>query len=131
MIFEANADNLLTKTIPLLVLQNLRPEETGYEVSVNWADRPGAVLFSTRGDRSSVASGADITAGMFSSDIAGLADRRLRRSGQPGAPPRWILAVRHREGSLDAVVSRTRVRNFVTSLILIFAVAGAVWALVR
>lgn len=57
-----------------------------------------------------------------------------RRPGPDGPPPdrgRWMLAVRHNAGSIDAVVQRARWRNLgVTGSILILMMA-AVWALVR
>ena len=47
------------------------------------------------------------------------------------AHPRWSIAFRHRGGSLDAVVSRTRIRNLLASLLLIALLGGAAWALVQ
>jgi signal transduction histidine kinase len=132
MIFEVSEDHLRTRTLPLLVAEYLGSgSEAVYDVSVAWADSRRPVIFSTRNDKSSVASGADLTTGIFSSDIAGLADRHMRRSGREGARLRWTLAVRHREGSLDAAVSHARNRNLVTSLALIGVLGGAAWALVR
>jgi signal transduction histidine kinase len=132
MIFEVSEDHLRNKTLPHLVKEYLSSgDEAVYDVSVSWADPRRSVIFSTRTDKSGVAPGADLTTGIFLSDIPGLADRHQRRSGREGARPRWTLAVRHREGSLDAAVSRTRTRNLATSLVLIGLLGGAAWALVR
>lgn len=58
-----------------------------------------------------------------------------RRPGGPEALPpdrgRWLLAVRHHAGSIDAVVQKARWRNLaVTGSILLLMIAS-VWALVR
>ena len=132
MIFEVNEDHLRTKVFPMLVDEYLNSgSDLPYDLSVAWRDSGRQIVFSTRPDKSSVATGADLTSGVFSLDIAGIADRHLRRAGKEGAPPRWTLSVRHRDGSLDAVVSRARIRNLVTSLVLIGLLGGVAWALVR
>ena len=67
----------------------------------------------------------------------GLAWVRARRGGpQPGRGPRaepamWDLFVRHRAGSLEAVVSRTRQRNLAVTAGVLLLMAATVAALVR
>jgi signal transduction histidine kinase len=60
-----------------------------------------------------------------------------RRPG-PGGPDsfapdrgRWLLAVRHHSGSIDAVVQRARWRNLVVTASILVLMMGAVGALVR
>jgi signal transduction histidine kinase len=131
MIFELNPDHVRTKLLPDLVAEYLNPgSEAVYDVSVSLADAPGQVIFSTRGDGSSVASGADSTAGMFSADVGAPPRGAGRfRSGPP--PSRWIIAARHRDGSLDAAVASARRRNLAASLILVGLLGGTAWALVQ
>ncbi|MDQ6760466.1 MAG: HAMP domain-containing histidine kinase, partial [Acidobacteriota bacterium] len=131
MIFEVSQEHLENKTLPRLIKQYLGGAESAYDVSVSWADASRSIIFSTRADKSSVAVGADLATGIFSTDNAGLADRFQRRTGRAGARARWTLAVRHREGSLDAAVARARTRNSLTSFVLVGVLGAAAWALVR
>src|SRR5207253_1565784 len=96
-----------------------------YEVSVAWVDAQRQLVVSTRADRSSVERGADVTKGIFSRDLGLAAGGRRRRPRDEASPPRWTIAVRHREGSLEAVVSRSRTRNLFISLVLIGMLGGA------
>ena len=140
MIFEVNEDYLRQKTMPRLVKDYLQLDhEAGNDASVSWAsvswaNSPRPVVFSTRPNEPSVAAGADLTADMFSLDGGGFGARRQRPPGGLGdsvphlvAHPRWSIAFRHRGGSLDAVVSRTRIRNLLASLLLIALLGGAAW----
>jgi signal transduction histidine kinase len=132
MIFELNEDYIRNKILPHLVSQYLNPGgEIVYDASVNWAGSRGDVIFSTRKDRSTVAPGADSTADLFSDQVASPRGHRHGRSRNERPQARWSLAVRHRAGSLDAVVSRAKMRNLATSLILIGLLGGAAGALVR
>src|SRR6185369_2903308 len=76
----------------------------------------------------------DATAGFFDSPDFFRRGRGGRGFGDPGrgpggpVPGRWELSVRHRSGSLEAVVARARQRNLAVSggvLLLIIASAGA------
>lgn len=80
-----------------------------FEFSVTRRGKPEAVLFSTRPDGASVLAGAD------------------RRAALPRG---WMLAARHRSGSLEAAVSRTRTRNLLTALLFTALLAGTAWGLV-
>jgi len=44
---------------------------------------------------------------------------------------RWMIAVRHRAGSLDVAVARVRTRNLIASLVLVALLGGTAWALVE
>jgi signal transduction histidine kinase len=132
MIFELNEDYVRTKLMPRLVTEYLNPSgEMVYDVSVSWSSRDGPVIFSTRSDHSSVASGADATFGVFSADMGVTNGRGRGRFRDEGRFSRWTIAVRHREGSLDAAVSRVRTRNLFASLVLVGLLGGTAWALVQ
>lgn len=136
MIFEVNEEYLRDRFLPHLLAEHLSfGGDADYDVSVSWADPRRPVFFSTRADKSSVEPGADLTAGIFSANVAAAADRRHRRPERrpddDGPGSRWVMSVRHREGSLEAAVAHARVRNMLTSLVLISLLGGAAWALVR
>ena len=133
MIFEVSGEHIRRETLPRLVGEYLNAgNEALYDVSATWAK--GEVVFSTRSDGASVVDGADLKTGIFSARVddapPGRGGRRRFR-GEEASQFRWTLAVRHREGSLDAAVLRSRVRNLVMSLVLIGLLGGAAWALVR
>jgi signal transduction histidine kinase len=134
MIFDLNDDYVRSKMLPPLVTEYLNPAgDAVYDVSVNRAGPRGQVIFSTRGDKSSVAVGADATAGIFSTDTGAIPGRGRGRGRfhDDARFARWTIAVRHREGSLDIAVARARTRNLVASLLLVGLLAGTAWALVR
>jgi signal transduction histidine kinase len=132
MIFDLSEDYLRQQMLPRLVEESLSSsKEAVYDVSVSWPGSPGRVIYSTRPDRSSVSTGADLTTGIFSIRVSAPPARHGRHSGDENSRPRWVLAVRHRGGSLDAAVSRVQRENLVTSILLIGLLGGAAWALVQ
>ncbi len=132
MIFDLNEEYVRSKMLPRLVTEYLNPGgEPVYDVSVSQAGAHGPVIFSSRSDQSSVAAGADATAGMFSGDLGASPGRGRGRFHDEGHLYRWTVAVRHRAGSLDIAVARARTRNLVASLILVGLLGGTAWALVR
>ncbi len=131
MILQLNQDYVRSKLLPHLAAEYLNPGgETVYDVSVSRAGPGGGVIFSTRADGSSVAARADATAGLFAAEV-GTTPGRGRGRHEEGHQSRWTIAVRHRDGSLDAAVARARWRNLVASLLLMGLLAGTAWALVR
>ena len=132
MIFELNTDYLCNKLLPAMVAEYFNPGgETVYDVSVSQAGPHGRILFTTRPDKGAVTQGADAEAGILSAEIGGSPGRRRGRFHDEGGQARWTLAVRHRAGSLDAVVAQAQRRNLATSLVLIGLLGGAAAALVR
>ena len=132
MIFDLNDDYLRTTLLPHLVSEYLNPgRDAVYDVSIGWAGPRNGVLFSTRSDGASVATLADATAGIFSTDMGAAAPGGRGRFRDERSSSRWTIAVRHRAGSLDVAVSRERTRNLIASLILVGLLGGAAWALVR
>jgi signal transduction histidine kinase len=133
MIFDLNQNYLRSKLLPRLVIEYLNPgSEAVYDVSVSQAAPHGAVIFSTRGDGSSVAAGADASAGIFAHEMGATPGRGGRgRFRDEARSSRWTIAVRHRAGSLDIAVAQARGRNLIASLLLVGLLGGAAWALVR
>jgi signal transduction histidine kinase len=132
IIFEISEDYVRDRILPRLVAEYIGSgTEAVYDLSVGWPMPRSAVVFSTRPDNTAVTAGADLTTGIFA--IRGPAQPRRGRGrvGGEDSQSRWVLAVRHREGSLDVALSRARMRNLVTSLVLIGLLAGTAWALVR
>jgi signal transduction histidine kinase len=128
MIFELNEDYVRGKVLPRLVTEYLNPGgEAVYDVSVSWAGPHGPVIYSTRGDKASVADKADASAGIFA-DFGGSAGRGRGRFREDA---RWTIAARHREGSLDIAVSHARTKNLIASLLLVGLLGGTAWALVQ
>lgn len=132
MVFDLNEDYLRNKVFPHLVAEFLNPTaDAVYDVSVTAGGPRGPVIFSTRKDGSSVAAGADAMAAILSGEPGGPPGRGRGRFHDEGYASRWMIAVRHRAGSLDIAVSRARTRNLVASLLLVGLLAGTAWALVQ
>ncbi len=128
MIFDLNLDYVRTKVMPRLITEYLNPGGGAvYDVSVSWSVPGRPLIFSTRGDHSSVAFEADATVGIFSGDMGILPSNGRGRFRDV----RWTISIRHREGSLDAAVSRARRRNLFASLILVGLLGGTACALVH
>ncbi len=137
MIFEVDEGYVRDQVLPRLVREYLNPgEEANYDVSVQWwqekwSQEKGPLVFATRADRASVIDGADRLEGLFPRQIASPNGHRRRRGNDEDGPSRWVLAVRHRVGSLEAAVTRSRWLNLATSLGLIVPLGSAAWVLVR
>lgn len=131
MIFEINEDYIRGRVLPQLVREYLNPVALDYDVSISRTGRDGQVLFSTREDHESVTAAADATAGLFLSQVVGPREPLRGRGHDEGGPSRWIIAVRHRAGSLDAAVAGARRRNLFLSLILVGLLGGTAWVLVQ
>jgi signal transduction histidine kinase len=86
-------------------------------------------------DRDGSAAEADATVTLLDVQYDQIARRGggFRRGGPSPGPERgrWLLAVRHRAGSLEAVVSRTRLRNLAVSAVILAVMLAAMAALVR
>ncbi|HEX3878102.1 MAG TPA: HAMP domain-containing sensor histidine kinase [Bryobacteraceae bacterium] len=131
MLFELDQNYVRSKILPRLVAEYLNPgNELVYDASVSWGGPHNAVIYSTRADQSDVAEKADATAGMFSPETEA-AGRGRGRFHEERRMSRWVIAVRHRAGSLDAAVARARRRNLIASLLLVGLLGGVAWALVR
>jgi signal transduction histidine kinase len=136
MIFELNLPYLRDTLLPEILQRDL--DVADYQIEVD--ERSGAVIY-----QSDPAAGrltnADAWTGIF--DAGFMRAFGFGRGGRAGGPPggpgvrgemrppangRWILYARHRAGSLEAAVSRTRTRNLAVAagvLVLLIATAGA------
>jgi signal transduction histidine kinase len=115
MIFDVDEDYVRAKVLPRLAAEYVDPGgDKIYDVSLS------------RSGPASVATEADATAGMFPTDLGAGSGR-----GRGRGLFRWIISVRHREGSLDAAVARARTRNLLASLLLVALLGGTAWALVQ
>ena len=138
LIFDVNPEYVRDVLLPELLQRHL---ETGgtleYQVEVLSRQRPSLVIYqSDPGTR--VAAGADASVGLF--DIS--YDQIFRRSsgpggrgrggrGGPGADSgRWQMFVRHRAGSLEAVVEQARWRNLAVTAGVLLLMMGSVAALI-
>jgi signal transduction histidine kinase len=131
MIFELNENYVRDRMLPQLMGEYFNAVEPVYDVSVSRAGPDRQVIFSTRTDHTSVADGADATAGLFSFQVGENGPGGGGRFRDQGGPSRWTVAVRHRAGSLDAAVAAARGRNLILSLILVGLLGGTAWALVQ
>jgi len=139
MIFEVNQEHLRREVLPRLMDQYLNGgADASYDASVRWAaDLTSPVVYATRTGNDGAAHPPDATVGIFSIHLTAPPGGRERHRrprpprGRGEPPPRWLLEVRHRTGSLDAAVSQSRTRNFAMSFVLIALLGGAAWALVR
>jgi signal transduction histidine kinase len=109
-----------------------------YQVEVVRRGDPSDVIYRSDPDQTKpIAAGADASASLLDLRADAVLRRRAfgpgpeRAAGpQPGRPPgpdagRWQIAVRHRAGSLDIAVARTRWRNLaVTGGILLLMIAS-------
>lgn len=105
-----------------------------YEAEVTVAEQPSRVLMRTGAP---IGASADLTVRLFDPRV----DLILRRAGLfrgPGRPTpsspdrgRWVLAVQHREGSLETVVQQGRMRNIVLFTVLLGLLGAAMASLVR
>lgn len=148
LIVELNRAYLRDTLLPELLQRRLGSGgQLDYLVEVVVRRDPRVVIYRSDPDQArGVAARADASAGLleiqfdqiFRSVMPGMRDRGPRegprpglRRGPMGEGGRWQIFVRHRAGSLDAVVSRARWRNLaVTAAILLLLVATAA-ALIR
>ncbi len=110
-----------------VVAQRLLPDiasrvfgsEESLEFDVVVVDEAGRVVFSSRDNADEVVRSADASSSLLALRPGPGRPRRGHGPGPDGPPPHrpdrddgpWTLFVRHRMGSLDAVVGRARVRN--------------------
>jgi signal transduction histidine kinase len=143
LIFEVNPDYIRSRLLPELLSRHLGSSLADYQVEVVSRQNPSQVIYRSPNDSSpTIGESADASTLLF--DVSW--DQIFRRAAPPGLremlrarPPsgdwgRWQLRVRHRSGSLDAVVAATRLRNLAVTaaiLLLMLATIGALTLFTR
>lgn len=143
LLFEVDSAYVRDSLLPELLSRHLGSSFTDYQVEVVSRQFPSRVVYSYP-DTASAPIGrlADASIPLF--DVSW--DQIFRRNASPamrdmmrirpapGPFGRWQLNVRHRSGSLEAVVARTRFRNLAVTaaiLVLMFATVGALMLFTR
>ncbi len=136
LIFDLNPEYVRDVLLPELLQRHL---ETGgtleYQVEVRSRQRTPLVVFQSD-PGAQVARGADASVGLFDTPY----DQIFRRSPGPGGrgpgrtrsgdSGRWQMFVRHRAGSLEAVVARARWRNLAVTAGVLLLMMASVAALI-
>ncbi len=141
LLLELNSDYVRSTMLPELLSRHLASSD--YDVAVAWRQDPEKIVFQT--SQNFNGSQADATVGIFDVQVESF----FRRGGGGpfgrGGPPRmgergpgplrerseWTLSVRHRAGSLEAVVERGRWRNLAILTGLLLLMLSALGALIR
>ncbi len=139
LLVEADLDYIRTVALPELFQRDLGAGVTeGYQAEIVMAEDPGKAIYTPTGDgHESIRKNADASVRLFDIRPEVFIRRqepgRSRETIQSGAPSRgrWLLSVRHRSGSLEAVVQKARWRNLVVTTGLLLLLMAAVAALVR
>lgn len=135
LLFEVNAAYVGDTLLPELLSRHLGSSFSDYQVEVVSRQTPSRVIYRyPEGSSGTIGDRADASTGLFEVSWEQLFRRnappgaRELMRGRPGPGPgpfgRWQLNLRHRSGSLEAVVARTRLRNLgVTAAILLLMLA--------
>jgi signal transduction histidine kinase len=142
LLLEINVDYLRTSVLPELLRRHLGG--TDYDAAVTWSHDNSKLVF--QNDSKFTGQPADATVRILEAQFDSLFRRgpprsfgrnfEQRRDKGPGpaAPPdrgQWTLSVRHRAGSLEAVVQHGRWRNLAILSGLLLMMLGALGALIR
>jgi signal transduction histidine kinase len=147
LLLDLDLDYVRTSLLPGLLQRHLGGgEKLDYQVEITARDNPSTVIYQSEPDRASlIGDHSDASIGLFEPQFeVGFrrADEgrgeRVRSGPPPGAGPgvglnrgRWILAVRHRAGSLEAVVAQSRRRTMAVTAAILMLMLAAAGALVR
>ena len=130
VIFELNLPYVREVLLPELLQRHL---EAGgsleYQVAVLTRADPAAVLYESDPGAARIAARADASVTLFDAQY----DAMFRRARGPGGldAGRWNMVVRHRAGSLEAVVARARWRSLAVTAGVLLLLIVTVGALVR
>ncbi len=124
--------------IPELLQQHLGSSgPVEYEAEITKRGEPGLVVYSSSSEGKPIGSAADASTQVFRSRIQRGGPRGFERSGGRGGgrgnsePGRWLLSVRHKEGSLEAAVGRARARNVALTTgilaLMLLTIGALVW----
>lgn len=132
LIFDLNPEYVREVLLPELVQRHLESNGTlDYQVEVLTREHPPVVIYQSD-PGTQVAANADASVGLFDTPYdqifrreAGGRGRGRGRGGPVGESGRWQMFVRHRAGSLEAVVAQARWRNLaVTGGVLLLMMAS-------
>ncbi|MBI4878020.1 MAG: HAMP domain-containing histidine kinase [Acidobacteria bacterium] len=146
LIFDVNAGYLREAVLPELLQHYLGDgKNLEYSVAVVGRQDPRSVIYASDPALvQTIVSGADASARLLDLQFGDLFPRPpgMREGGRRGGPGpgpgrggpgpgRWEIFVRHRAGSLEAVVSRARWRNLAVTGGVLLLILASVGALVR
>lgn len=135
--FELDPRFVREALIPELVRRHLGAGgESDYQVTVTTRTLPPVVVYeSDPGQSANIARAADASVGLFEVGVdfsrVGPPPPGFRPGGPPPDRGAWKMSVRHRAGSLEAVVSRTRRANLAVTAVVLLLMMATVAALVR
>ena len=140
LLLELNLPYLRQVVLPEQIERHLGGGSLDYQVEVVTRSTPPSIIYqSDPGSAQRIAGTADASVGLFQLQYdpfsppgspPGARDREPRKMPPPDSQ-RWQMYVRHRAGSLEAVVSRARWRNLAVTGGVLLLLVVTVAALVR
>lgn len=140
LIFEVNSSYVHDTLLPELLSRHLGSSFADYQVEVVSRQDPSRVIYRyPEGATSAIGVSADASVPLFDVPWEQLFRRNappgfremLRARPAPGPSGRWQLSLRHRSGSVDAVVARTRLRNLAVTAAILLLMLATIAALVQ
>ena len=141
LIVELNREYIRDVILPELLQRYLGSGGSlDYQAEVVTGTDPPTLIYQSDPEPAArIGKGADASVGLFELQFDQIARRSgpgpMRDGGRGRGPgpawPRWQLLVRHRAGSLDAVVSRARWRNLSVTAAVLLLLLATVAALIR
>ena len=142
LLFELNPDYARDVMLPEALQRHLGADGSlDYLAEVVTKTNPPKTIYQSDASAGRIAGNADASAAIFDMPFEqffrrfGALDRDVpRRDGRGGPPPergRWTIYVRHREGSLEAVVAKARHKNLAVASGVILLLIGAAAALIN
>ena len=141
LIFELNPEYARDVMLPEILQRHLGTGGTlDYQVEVVTRSSPAIVIYRTdAGPAEDLMRHADASAGLFESGFdfrpRGMRGAAPGPGPSPGGPPpgsgRWQIFVRHRAGSLEALVLQARRRNLAVTAGVLLLMVATIAALVR
>jgi signal transduction histidine kinase len=141
LVLEVNLETVRGQVLPELLRRHLGADGTrDYAVEVVTRDSPPEIIYRTDpGHAAGPRQPADASVALFDVPIEHIFRRFEMRGGREamrgrGPPPdrgRWLLSARHRTGSLETVVARTRVRNLAVMSGILLLIVASMAALIR
>jgi signal transduction histidine kinase len=139
VILELNQQQIRSVILPEMVQRHLETAGTlDFEVKVVSRTDPGSVIYVSEPSAVDASKNADASIGILDVRLFGDGGGRGGRGGRGRNAPggmgdggRWQMFVRHRSGSLEAVVAQTRWRNLAVTGGVLLLMAMTLGALVR